>query len=74
MEKKPAKEIMANYQALNVDELKDLETKMKEDLALMHFKNKSSQLDDLGALRRTKKNYARLKTVLTQKQNAKSAE
>lgn len=68
MDKKPIRELLETFRGLKPDELNEQRQKLVEDIGLMRFKNKSSQLDDLGAYRRAKKNYARLLTVIKQKQ------
>lgn len=71
MEKKATKELLENFRGLNMDELSSQKEKLLEDINVMRFKNKSGQLDDLGAFRRAKRNYARLLTVIEEKQAAK---
>ncbi|MCB0272910.1 MAG: 50S ribosomal protein L29 [Bdellovibrionales bacterium] len=71
MEKKATKEILENYRGLHLDELIQQKNKLHEDITVMRFKNKSGQLDDLGAYRRAKTNFARLQTIIEEKTRAK---
>jgi|GEM_PF-3784915 len=68
MDKKPLKELLETFRGLKPEEMVDQKRKLEDDLGLMRFKNKSRQLDDLGAYRRAKKSYARLLTIIKQKQ------
>ncbi|MCB1198051.1 MAG: 50S ribosomal protein L29 [Bdellovibrionota bacterium] len=70
MDKKHKKEMLEDFRGLKLEELQSQKTKIQEDLTLMRFKNKSGQLDDLGAYRRTKKAYARLQSVIQEKVSA----
>jgi large subunit ribosomal protein L29 len=50
-------------------ELKELEKTLARDLWKSRFANYSNQLDDTDTIRRLRRDIARVKTVLTAKEN-----
>ncbi|MBN1688899.1 MAG: 50S ribosomal protein L29 [Candidatus Omnitrophica bacterium] len=52
---------------LSVDELKDKADKMKKDLMQFRFQQKTGKLERQSALRETRKDIARILTVMNEK-------
>lgn len=55
-------------------ELNELEHQLRRDLWKARFDNFTNQLDDTAKIRRLRKDLARVKTILTQRQNQQSAQ
>ncbi len=59
-----------NYNTMSVKDLNAEESKLKTELFNLTFQNKVGQLQDTSRIRIVKKNIARVKTALKQKQIA----
>lgn len=63
-----------NYKNLSVAELTAEESKLRGELLNLTFQNKVGQLKDTSRIRITKKNIARVKTALKEKEIAGAKE
>ena len=63
-----------NYKNLSVAELTAEESKLRSELLNLTFQNKVGQLKDTSRIRITKKNIARVKTALKEKEIAGAKE
>lgn len=59
-----------NYRELTIDELVAEESKLRSELFNLNFQNKVGQLKDTSRIRIVKKNIARIKTIIQEKNNA----
>ncbi len=59
-----------NYKDLSIKELNAEEAKLRTELFNLNFQNKVGQLADTSRIRIVKKNIARVKTALKQKEIA----
>ena len=62
----------AELRERSLDDLKQLEDDLNQDLWKARFQNFTNQLDDTAKLRRIRRELARIKTIRTEKQKAKS--
>jgi large subunit ribosomal protein L29 len=51
-------------------ELRELETELKEKLWKARFQNFTNQLDDTASIKNIRRDIARVKTILTQRERA----
>lgn len=58
-----------NYRELTIAELVAEESKLKSELFNLNFQNKVGQLKDSSRIRIVKKNIARIKTIIHEKNN-----
>ena len=58
-----------NYKELTIEELVAEESKLKSELLNLNFQNKVGQLKDTSRIRIVKKNIARIKTIIHEKNN-----
>ena len=58
-----------NYKELTIEELIAEESKLKSELFNLNFQNKVGQLKDTSRIRIVKKNIARIKTIIHEKNN-----
>jgi large subunit ribosomal protein L29 len=58
----------------SVGDLKVQEAELARDLWKSRFSNFTNQLDDTAKIRRLRKQIARVKTIITQKQSAEASE
>ncbi|OGW78954.1 MAG: 50S ribosomal protein L29 [Omnitrophica bacterium GWA2_52_8] len=58
--------------SLGADELKDKATKMKKELMQLRFQSMTGKLERQTAMRETKRDIARILTVIHQKNREKS--
>jgi len=58
-----------NYKELTIAELVAEESKLKSELFNLNFQNKVGQLKDSSRIRIVKKNIARIKTIIHEKNN-----
>lgn len=58
-----------NYKELTINELVAEESKLKSELFNLNFQNKVGQLKDTSRIRIVKKNIARIKTIIHEKNN-----
>ena len=58
-----------NYKELTIDELVAEESKLRSELFNLNFQNKVGQLKDTSRIRIVKKNIARIKTIIQEKNN-----
>lgn len=58
-----------NYKELTIEELVAEESKLKAELFNLNFQNKVGQLKDTSRIRIVKKNIARIKTIIHEKNN-----
>ena len=58
-----------NYKELTIEELVAEESKLKSELFNLNFQNKVGQLKDTSRIRIVKKNIARIKTIIHEKNN-----
>jgi len=58
-----------NYKELTIDELVAEESKLRSELFNLNFQNKVGQLKDTSRIRIVKKNIARIKTIIHEKNN-----
>ena len=56
-----------NYRELTIEELVAEEGKLKSELFNLNFQNKVGQLKDTSRIRIVKKNIARIKTIIQDK-------
>ena len=63
-----------NYKDMTVKELTAEESKLRSELFNLTFQNKVGQLQDTSRIRVVKKNIARVKTALKQKEIAGAKE
>ncbi len=63
-----------NYTSMTVKDLQAEETKLKSELFNLTFQNKVNQLQDTSRIRIVKRNIARVKTALKQKEIAGAKE
>ena len=56
-----------NYRELTIEELVAEEGKLKSELFNLNFQNKVGQLKDTSRIRIVKKNIARIKTIIQEK-------
>ena len=56
----------------SVEDLRELEKSLQRDTFNNRFKNFTNRLDDTSLINKTKRDLARVKTVLAQKASAKS--
>ena len=52
------------YRERTLDELKQMEQDLRQDIFNLRFQHATGQLDDISRLRQAKRNLARVKTVL----------
>jgi large subunit ribosomal protein L29 len=64
----------ANLRERNEKELGELEKSLSGDIFRARFKNFTNQLDDTSAVKKAKRDLARVKTVMTEKARAAKAE
>lgn len=60
--------MMDEIRKMSDEELAKKETELREDVFRMKFKMASGELEDTSAIRNAKKDIARIKTVLTERQ------
>ena len=58
-----------NYKELTIEELVAEESKLRSELFNLNFQNKVGQLKDTSRIRIVKKNIARIKTIIHEKNN-----
>lgn len=58
-----------NYNELTINELVAEESKLRSELFNLNFQNKVGQLKDTSRIRIVKKNIARIKTIIHEKNN-----
>lgn len=58
-----------NYKELTINELVAEESKLRSELFNLNFQNKVGQLKDTSRIRIVKKNIARIKTIIHEKNN-----
>lgn len=59
-----------NYKNLTISELNAEESKLRSELFNLTFQNKVGQLTDTSKIRIVKRNIARVKTAIKEKQSA----
>ena len=52
------------YRERTIEELKQMEQDLRQDIFNLRFQHATGQLDDISRLRQAKRNLARVKTVL----------
>ncbi|MEZ4704280.1 MAG: 50S ribosomal protein L29 [Bdellovibrionota bacterium] len=67
---KHKKEMLTSFRSMGADELANTIEDYTKELQQLQFKNKSGQLEDSALIRKTKRNIARLHTILKDKQTA----
>ena len=63
-----------NYNSMKIEELKAEEIKLRSELFNLTFQNKVGQLADPTQIKKTKRNIARVKTILRLKEIAGAKE
>ena len=58
-----------NYRELSINELVAEESKLRSELFNLNFQNKVGQLKDTSRIRIVKKNIAKIKTIIHEKNN-----
>lgn len=58
-----------NYKELTINELVAEESKLRSELFNLNFQNKVGQLKDTSRIKIVKKNIARIKTIIHEKNN-----
>lgn len=58
-----------NYREMTLEELKAEESKLKSELFNLNFQNKVGQLKDTARIKLVKKDIARIKTIIQEKNN-----
>ena len=58
-----------NYKELSINELVAEESKLRSELFNLNFQNKVGQLKDTSRIRIVKKNIAKIKTIIHEKNN-----
>jgi len=58
-----------NYKELTIEELVAEESKLKSELFNLNFQNKVGQLKDTSRIRIVKRDIARIKTIIHEKNN-----
>ena len=54
----------SEYRERTLEELKQMEQDLRQDIFNLRFQHATGQLDDISRLRQAKRNLARVKTVL----------
>lgn len=58
----------AEIRELSTEELKKKEQELREDALRLRFKNATGELEDSSTLKKTRKDIARIKTVISQRE------
>ena len=64
----------SEIKGMSVEEMNEKLTGLKEELFALRFQLAVNQLDNTARLKAVKKDIARIKTVITERKNAQSAE
>lgn len=59
-----------NFRDLSIEELREKLFALDKELLVANMQKETRALKDTGAIRRTKKDIARIKTILRERQNA----